>query len=608
MEISISVICCSLLYSIMVAIVYFSKRKMNNMENKIYSFLMIISIFGLLLELGSAFFIAFQNVSPFYATMMVLVNKAFLIYLLVWVFTFTFYIFYISFSRRENFKEKIKHNKGWIYLLIGSAFLLILFLVVSLPLYYYYDENYIYSYGPATDILLWVGGICIILDNFCVFKNIKKIATKKYYPLFILILFMILVAILRKVNPGITIINSVFAFVTVLMYFTIENPDLQLVEELVRNRELTEKSIEEKSSFLFKMSQEVRTPVKSIVHNLNQYKNTTDNELKKLYMENISDSANTLTFTVNNILDISTMDVNNIKIVNTSYHTKTFFEDIKRKALAEIHKKNLEFQYVVADNLPKVLYGDTVKLKQCLMAIILNAIKHTNSGFVDVEVNSIARYDVCRLIILIKDSGIGMSLEKINEILSQTGALTKIELAKLNQLDVDLHVALKILKVLDGMVHIKSKINEGTEFRIVIDQKIDISSENYLDTQKYNLSQKNRILLVDDDIYFLNQLENLFSGGDNVINTVMLGKECIDKIKMKEKYALIIVDDELRSLNALPLLQELKKDKNFKIPVIVMLEKNKEFMKEQYRKDGFDDYLLKNDLENEVKRICQKYF
>lgn len=608
MEISISVICCSLLYSIMVAIVYFSKRKINTVENKIYSFLMKINVFGLLLELGSAFFIAFQDVSPFYATMMVLVNKAFLIYLLVWVFTFTFYIFYISFSRRENFKEKMMRNKGWIYLFISISFLLILLLVINLPLYYYYDGNYIYSYGPATDILLWIGGLCIILDNVCVFKNIKKIATKKYYPLFILILLMIFVAILRKVNPGITIINSVFAFVTVLMYFTIENPDLQLVEELVRNRELTEKSIEEKSSFLFKMSQEVRTPVKSIIHNLNQYKSTIDNELREMYIENISDNANTLTFTVNNILDISTMDVNNIKVVNTSYHTKTFFEDIKRKALTEARKKNLEFGYVVTDNLPKVLYGDTVKLKQCLMAIILNAIKHTNSGFVDVEVNTIVRYDVCRLIILIKDSGVGMSLEKINEILSKTGALTKIELAKLNQLDVDLHVALKILKVLDGMVHIKSKIDEGTEFRIVIDQKIDVSYENYLDTKKYDFSQGNRILLVDDDIYFLNQLENLFSTGSNVVNTVMLGNECIDKIKMKEKYDLIIVDDELRSLNALPLLQELKKDKNFKIPVVVMLEKNKEFMKSQYIKDGFDDYLLKNDLEDEVKRIYQKYF
>lgn len=608
MEISISVICCSLLYSVMVAIVYFSKGKINSTENKIYSFMMKINVFGLLLELGSAYFILKKDVSSFYTMINGIINRLFLIYLLVWIFTFTFYIFYISFSKKENFREKLTKYKGKISFFIGILFAISFFLIVSLPLYYYYDGSYVYSYGPATDILLLIGTICIFLDNFCVFKNMKKIATKKYYPLFILILLMVFVAVLRQMNPGITIINSVFAFVTVLMYFTIENPDLQLVGELVRNRALTEKSIEEKSSFLFKMSQEVRNPVKSIVNYLNQYKNAKDDTVKDICIENISDNANALTFIVNNVLDISTMDVNNIKIVNTTYHTKTFFEDIKRKALVELQKKDLEFRYVISENIPKVLYGDTVKLKQCLMAIILNAIKHTNQGFVDVEVSTIVRYDVCRLIITIKDSGVGMSLEKVNDILSQSGELTKTELAKLNQLDVDLHVALKIFKVLGAMVNIKSKIGEGTEFEIVVDQKIDSSSENVLDLKKYDFSERKRILLVDDDIYYLNKLENLFATDHSAVSTVMLGKECIDKIKMKEKYDLIIVDDELRSLNALPLLQELKKEKNFKIPVVVMLEKNKEFMKHHYIKDGFDDYLLKDDLKNEIKRIYRKYF
>ena len=175
MQIGVTVICCSLLYSIMVGIVYFLKPKINNTENKIYSFLMKINIFGLLLELGCCFFVYNKDISSFYSTMNIFINKAFLIYLLLWEFTFTFYTFYISFSRNERFKQLYKNNKDKILLGIGIAYFLVLLLVVGLPLYYCNEGGYVYSYGPATDVLFIVGGISILVDNFCVFKNFKKV-------------------------------------------------------------------------------------------------------------------------------------------------------------------------------------------------------------------------------------------------------------------------------------------------------------------------------------------------------------------------------------------------------------------------------------------------
>lgn len=609
MQIGVTVICCSLLYSIMVGIVYFLKPKINNTENKIYSFLMKINIFGLLLELGCCFFVYNKDISSFYSTMNIFINKAFLIYLLLWEFTFTFYTFYISFSRNERFKQLYKNNKDKILLGIGIAYFLVLLLVVGLPLYYCNEGGYVYSYGPATDVLFIVGGISILVDNFCVFKNFKKVATKKYYPLFILILLMILVFVIREINPGLIVINSVFAFVTVLMYFTIENPDLQLVDELIRNREIVEKSIEDKSTFLFKMTEEVRNPLKKIIDNIDSYNITDDPKDKELYIDNVLENANNLTFIVNNILDISNMDINNIRITNSIYNAYTFFEDIRKKTLPETKKKNLEFRYEVSNNLPKFLYGDNVKLKQAIMSIILNAVKHTTTGFVDVDVNTIIRYDICRLIISVKDSGCGMSLEKINNILNQKGELTKGDLAKLNKVDVDLTVALKIIKILNGNVHIKSKLGEGTEFTIVLDQKIDLPKNNILDIKKYDYAIGKKILLVDDKLDEIRKIEDLLTtSSKDVINLAMLGSECIEKIKAGEKYDLIIINDELRPVNALPTLQKLKEIKRFNTPVVVLLDKNKEFIKRHYLEDGFDDYILRSNLEEEIKRIIDKYY
>ena len=357
------------------------------------------------------------------------------------------------------------------------------------------------------------------------------------------------------------------------------------------------------------MTEEVRNPLKNIIDNIDSYNITDDPKDKEVYIDNVLENANNLTFIVNNILDISNMDINNIRITNSIYNAYTFFEDIKKKTLPETKKKNLEFRYEVSNNLPKFLYGDNVKLKQAIMSIILNAVKHTTTGFVDVDVNTIIRYDICRLIISVKDSGCGMSLEKINNILNQKGELTKGDLAKLNKVDVDLTVALKIIKILNGNVHIKSKIGEGTEFTIVLDQKIDLPKNNLLDIKKYDYAIGKKILLVDDKLDEIKKIEDLLTtSSKDVINLAMLGSECIEKIKAGEKYDLIIINDELRPVNALPTLQKLKEIKKFNIPVVVLLDKNKEFIKRHYLEDGFDDYILRSNLEEEIKRIIDKYY
>ena len=235
MVIGITVICCMLLFCLLVGTVYFSKSKLKNTENKLYSRLVIITMIGLVLELLCFFFVAHKDVSSTYRILNEIINRAFLVYLLLWEFLFTEYMFFISFESREKFKERLKKTRKSIIGVLTIIYVIMAIIVIKLPLYYFNDGNYIYSYGMATNVLLLMGGLFIIIDIFSVCSNIKHITDKKYYPLFMLILMMIFVFVIRQINPGITVINSAFAFVTVLMYFTIENPDLKMVNELLRN-------------------------------------------------------------------------------------------------------------------------------------------------------------------------------------------------------------------------------------------------------------------------------------------------------------------------------------------------------------------------------------
>ena len=607
MIIGISVICCSLLYTIMVSIVYFSKKKVNTIENKIYSILISISIIGLLLELGCCYFLYNKDISPMYGFLNIFINKIFVTYLLIWELLFTIYIFVISFFNKNVYVEKITKNKGKIISFISVICIVMIMLVILLPLYYYNDGTYLYSYGPATSLLYIMGGIFIIFDNFCLFKNFKEIKNKKYLPLFVLIVLMIFVLILRQINPGLIIINSVFSFVTVLIFFTIENPDVKLIQELNENRILVEKTNEEKSNFLFKMSQELKSPVLYMEELSNSLINEKDSKKIKDGINSINMSSRKLSYIINNVLDVSSIDSKKIKTVNSKYNIYAILDEIKTR-LSKNVKSGVDFRFYISDNIPTSLYGDVIKLKQVITTILNNSIKHTNSGFIEVSVESLIKYDVCRLIISIEDSGNGMNISKVNELLRLDDELSDDDIKKLDKLDSDLKIAKKIIKVLGGNLMIKSEEDKGSEFIIVLDQKIvNTNDKSISDKYKNILTNQKKVLIVDDDVEEIEAISNILKEKNIDVTISLYGKDAVDKINSGSKYDLILIDDEMSSLSGLGTLQELQKIKNFKIKTIVMLNKDKLKIKNSYLEDGFSDYLNKDTLNSSLNDIIEKF-
>ncbi len=611
MIIGITVICCMLLFSLLVGTIYFSKAKLKNTENKLYSRLFIITFFGLIIELLCFYFVYNKDISSIYNILNEFINRLFLIYLLLWEFLFTEYIFFVSFESRLKFKDKLKHNRKGILITLSIIYMIMAAIIIKLPLNYFNDGKYIYSYGTATNVLLLMGGIFIFIDIISVLSNIKRASSRKYYPLFMLVIMMIFVFIIRQINPGITIINSVFAFVTIFMYFTIENPDLKVVNELLRNKELVERQMEDKSRFLFEISQDIKTPTKNILGITKNF-DKLDNDIdKKDAVRLISSNANDLLFKLNNVLDISSMDASKIKIKEEYYDTTMFFKTIESMTKNAIGNNNIKLKFEVNSNVPEKLNGDDVKLKQILMSVLLNSIENTENGFINVNIGSIVRYDVARLVIKIEDSGVGMSLDKINSILDDNMELTLDETSKLNKLDMDLKATIKVIKLLGGSINIKSKKDEGTTFMIVLDQKCDIeqSSDFMKNVEKYSsdIFDRKRVLLVNNDKDENFKISNILGEYNIDLNITMTGKDCIDRINNGEFYNLIIIDDELGETSALQTLNELNKNNKFKAQVIVMLKKDKEHLKKYYIDDGFKDIIFKNSIEEEIKEKIDKY-
>ena len=607
MIIGVSVIICSLIYSIMLTILYFTKRRINNIENKIYKLMVCMNIFGLFNELICCYFTFYEHVSTFHEIMCAVVNRIFILYMLSWLFVFTCYVFFVTFKD----KFSLKHSKKRINAVLGIIYAVLFVLSFVLPLYYYSDGEYVYSYGPSANLLMIFGGATILFDIWCVFKNKKNMKNRQYYPLYVLIVLMIIVLIIRNVNPGIILINSTFAFITVLMYFTIENPDVQMMEELYRNKKLVEKSNQDTSNFLFRMTQDIKKPVKDIIEISEKLQDYNDMKEIKEGIKYINNTSNNLDYLINDALDVSSMTTKKLKIFDSRYNPVNIFKEIKYRFEKQIDK-DVKFNFTISNVIPSYLYGDSIKLKQAVNSVLTNALKHTNTGEINLDVSGIVKYGVCRLIITISDTGDGISIEEVNNILSlNSEELSRIDLRNRDGDILNLKEVKKLISLLGGNFMVKSEEKSGTTISIVLEQKIVESKETEiskkLESYEQSLYRNKRVMVVDDDAKELAKITNWLEEGDAEVSGSLFGRDVIEKISSNIKYDLILLDDETSTYSALDVLKELKKNKKFNIPVVVMIDDNKEFIKLHYLQDGFADCIMKSKLESEIKRIMKRF-
>ena len=253
-----------------------------------------------------------------------------------------------------------------------------------------------------------------------------------------------------------------------------------------------------------------------------------------------------------------------------------------------------------------------IKLKQAISSVISIASSFTKEGFISLDISSMIRYNICRLVIMIEDSGRGIGIDRINEILSFSNEelenikVDKEENEKLNIIEVK-----KIIQMLGGNFMLKSEEGVGTTVTIVLEQRIvetkDAEITKTLENYEQSLQSEKKVLVVDDDEKELAEIEKMLTKQDFAVSSTVYAKDCVEKIRSNLKYDLIILDDDIGENSALEVLQNLQKIKNFKTPVVVMLNENKQGIILHYLQDGFAECIKKEKLESEINRIIKLF-
>lgn len=601
-SISVNIVCILITFSLM--FLYFPKRKIFTKENSIYDVLLISNLTSLGAEL-----LFYMLAGTIFTNYMTLSERLYFASNSLWMFFNTLYIFVIAYG--TLFKNlNIKKKKLITILLIAVIISCALFL----PVTHIYDGNMIVgSVGPLYNFMFLSCVGLTILDIFVIIKRRKNIQKRKLIPLFIFILLILAELITNILGFKLLLITLPMTLVSFLMYHTIENPDIQIIEQLNIAKEQAEKANRAKSEFLSNMSHEIRTPLNAIVgfsECLIESPNL-DTEAKD-HAKDIVDASNNLLEIVNGILDISKIEANKMDVVSKEYNPKEVFNGLCKLIIPRIGSKPIEFRSNITEDLPGILKGDVGKLKQVVLNILTNAAKYTDRGEIIFSVSCINRVDTkkCSLNIAVKDTGRGIKKEDINKLFNKFERFDEDQNTSTEGTGLGLAITKSLTEMMGGRITVSSNYGEGSTFRINIEQDL-ISMEAPVGSSEeieidYSLHTGKRILVVDDSKINLKVANNILRPYNFTIVEASSGFEALE-LAETGTFDLILMDIMMPKMNGVECLRRLKEIPGFDIPVVALTADAIEGQDEKYIQAGFNDYLSKPIDRYQLNRVLNKY-
>lgn len=595
----------SLFYLSLISIAYFVKKKFDTIENRIYTTLIIITFITLVFDILSVY-MGIKYVGNVWT---IILCKLYLVCIIAWVITFTYYIFIIS--RNDNINSIESNNSklldyGKSLRITIGIFAIATGIIFMATLNIFSDGTKMYTYGPSATASYVFTALCIVFWVVCMISNHKKIRDKKYLPVIMFALLAGIAVVIQSSFPSVLLVSSAATFITVLTYFTIENPDVKLINELDFAKTQAEKANSAKTDFLSSMSHEIRTPLNAIVGFSQALADEELSEEGKNEVNDIIIASQNLLEIVNGILDISKIEAEKLEIINTEYNFKNIFNELVTLTKVRMGNKPIELRTICDQSIPDVLYGDHTRIKQIILNLLTNAAKYTDSGHITFNVTSVRKENICRLIISVEDTGIGIKDENTDKLFTKFERFDEERNITIEGTGLGLAITKKLLDLMNGKIVVQSIYGRGSKFTVAIDQRVIKEKETIKEEKKdeiNNIDFSNKsILIVDDNKVNLKVAQRLLRDYNIKLELVESGYDAIDKLQ-RTTYDLILMDDMMPKMSGVETLHKLKEDSSFNIPVIALTANVLSGMKEKYLNEGFNEYLAKPIDKNELERI-----
>ena len=605
----------SLCYLLLLLSVFTKKRKEKSLENKNFEVFSILTFIVILFDGVKNYLLFFQDK---YELLNMIICKGFLVSTIIWS---TWLIIYISSLKKEfkTLKELFKSNPFYIILMIIS--LILCGVSIYLKSNYFVDIDKLIAYQNGRDLYftyivnIVYSGLLVI---YMIYKK-EKLDFSKKMIVFSFSFLSLIGIVISWVNPSVSINSSIMGLVMALIYFTMENPDLKIINELEKDKEEANEASKAKTDFLSNMSHDIRTPMNAIIGFSESLLTENMPINQKSEVQSIYDAASTLLGIINNILDVSRIESGKEEKKETTYEMRKIVMQLSSVITAKLDQNKVKLNINISSDVPKFMIGDELKIYQILMNILSNAAKYTNEGHIDFNISSENVGDMATVKFSVADTGIGIKESDYDKLFVKFSRIHNQE--NYNEVEgtgLGLVITKKLVELLGGTISFTSKYKVGTTFTIVLPQKIDF---NAIEKEEVNTQTKVStsnvhfdgslydILIVDDNMLNLKVAQRILSDYKFNITCLQSGAEAIEKIKGGARYDLIFLDHMMPLMDGIQTLKTLKNLEGVKVPPVIALTANAMVgMKEFYLKEGFDGYISKPINREELQVLLNNIF